>query len=224
MTKITYKLDKVDGRCYFNDGAKWILIDTGYTRTVSYDGKIGPFSVGTETLEEMRSFNPTFMHDGQKIGGFLRPLDGYSCLLKGDSVTIDDNAKELPEHAWFIPFIIPGSAMLECKVDGKHKTLYFDSGMRLPVLSDNSLVKGKEKLGVIVEWIAPMSGLAEAPYYTAAFDFQCGFHFDGHFEHDYLDAVAQWTGDGFLGIEFFNQYDLFISAIPGKSGLAIIKR
>ena len=98
--------------------------------------------------------------------------------------------------------------------------------MRLPVLDDDSLVAGKEKLGVIADWIDIKEGLAEAPYYKASFDFPCGFHFDGHLEHDYLHAyVSQFTGvNGFLGIEFFNKYDLFISAIEGKRGLAIIKR
>lgn len=224
MTKVTYKLEKVDGRYYFNDGEKYVLVDTGYGRTVSYNGKIGPYRVGTQDLGGMRSFNPTFMRDGTQIGGFLCPLNGYSCLLKGDTVTIDDNAQELPEHEWFIPFVPGRGPHVLCKVDGKQKDLFFDSGMRLPVLGDHSLVKGKEKLGDITEWIGPLHGLAEAPFYAASFDFPCGFHFDGHFEFDSLNAVASWQDDGFLGIEFFTQYDLFISAIPGKEGIAIIKR
>lgn len=224
MTKVTYKLEKVDGRYYFNDGTKYVLIDTGYGRTVSADGKIGPYSVGIETAIEMQSFNPTFVHDGQRVGGFLCPLNGYSCLLKGDSVTIDDNAQEMPEHEWFIPFVPGHAPLVQCKVDGKHQVLFFDSGMRLPVLNDNSLVNGKEKLGDIAEWIGPLHGLAEAPFYSATFDFPCGFHFDGHFEYDRLNAVARWQANGFFGIELFTQYDLFISAIPGKEGIAIIKR
>ena len=119
--------------------------------------------------------------------------------------------------------------MIECKVDGKTKRLFFDSGMRLPVLDDDSLVAGKEKLGTILEWIGPLGGLAEAPYYKARFDFPCGFQFDGHMEHDYLHTFIEMVRkriplDGFLGIEFFNRHDLFISAIKGKSGLAIIRR
>ena len=224
MTKVTYKLEKVDGRYYFNDGEKYVLIDTGYGSTVSCNGKIGPYDVGIKDLGEMQSFNPTFMRDGTKIGGFLCPTTGYSCLLKGDTVTIDDNARELPEHEWFIPFVSGMGPFVSCKVDGKQKLLFFDSGMRLPVLGDNSLVKGKEKLGEIAEWIGPLQGLAEAPFYAASFDFPCGFHFDGHFEYDRLNAVARWTGDGFFGIELFKQYDMFISAIPQKAGIAIIKR
>lgn len=228
MAKATYKLEIVDGRCYFNDGAKHVLIDTGYGRSVSCDGTIGPFKVGCSNIDKLQFFNPTFMHDGQKIGAILYPLDGFNCLLKGDTVTIDDDAKELPDHEWFLPFV-GGQPLLECAVDGRKKLLYFDSGMRLPVLDDDALVAGKETLGVIAEWIGPMHGLAEAPYYEASFDFPCGFHFDGHLEHDYLHAyvslLSSGTGvKGFLGIEFFNQYDLFISAIKGKSGLAIIKR
>lgn len=228
MSKATYKLEKVDGRCYFNDGAKYVLVDTGYGRSVSCDGKIGPLFVERCDVKQLQSFNPTIMHDGNKIGAILYPLESCSCLLKGDTVTIDDEVKELPEHEWFLPFI-GGYPLLVCNVDGKKKLLYFDSGMRLPVLDDDSLVEGKEKLGVIAEWIGPMHGLAEAPYYNAKFDFPCGFHFDGHLEHDYLHAyISRMFGftavQGYLGIEFFNKYDLFISAIKGKSGLAIIKR
>ena len=229
MSKATYKLEKVDGRFYFNDGAKYALIDTGLGHSVSIDGEIGPFKVSRCDEDGLRAFNPTIMHDGQKIGAILWPLDGFSCLMKGDSVTIDDDARELPEHEWFLPFAMPGQPYLECKVDGKRKLLFFDSGMRLPALDDDSLVVGKEKLGEILEWIGPLHGLAEVPYYKATFDFPCGFHFDGHLEHDHLHAYInifrqRHSLDGFLGIEFFNRHDLFISAIKGKSGLAIIRR
>ena len=229
MSKAMYKLEKVDGRFYFNDGAKYALIDTGYGRSVSIDGEIGPFKVGRCDKDGLRSFNPTIMHDGQKIGAILCPLDGFCCLMKGDSVIIDDDARELPEHEWFLPFAMPGLPWLECKVDGKTKLLFFDSGMRLPALDDDSLLVGKEKQGINLEWIGPLRGLAEVPYYKATFDFPCGFHFDGHLEHDHLhafigDILAGTPLQGFLGIEFFNRYDLFISAINGKSGLAIIRR
>ena len=229
MSKVTYKLEKVDGRFYFNDGTKYALIDTGYGRSVSIDGEIGPFKVSHCDKDNLHAFNPTFMRDGQRIGAILCPLDGFSCLMKGDSVTIDDDARELPGHEWFLPFAVPGLPLLECKVDGKTKRLFFDSGMRLPVLDDDSLVVGKEKLGTILEWIGPLGGLAEAPYYKATFDFPCGFRFDGHLEHDCLHMFIEMIRksiplDGFLGIEFFKRHDLFISAIKGKSGLAIIRR
>ena len=229
MSKATYKLEKVDGRFYFNDGAKYALIDTGYGMSVSIDGKIGPFKVAQCDEKHLHAFNPTFMPDGQRIGAILCPLDGFSCLMKGASVTIDDDAKELPEHEWFLPFAVPERPYLECKVDGKSKLLFFDSGMRLPALDDDSLVDGKEKVGVNLEWIGPLRGLAEVPCYKATFDFPCGFCFDGHLEHDHLHAyigsiLAGTPLQGFLGIEFFNQYDLFISAINGKSGLAVIRR
>ena len=88
MSKVTYKLEKVDGRFYLNVGAKYSLVDTGYGRSVSVDGKIGPFTVIRRDKEKLHAFNPTFMPDGQKIGAILWPLDGFSCLMKGDSVTI----------------------------------------------------------------------------------------------------------------------------------------
>ena len=231
MSKVAYKLEKVDGRYYFTDGAKYVLIDTGYGKSVSIDGTIGPFKVNHEDAQWLQSFNPTIMPDGSKIGASLWPQTGFSCLLKDDSVTIDDNAQKLPEHEWFLPYVMTKypKPLLECKVDGKKKQLFFDSGMRLPVLDDMSLIAGKEKLGEIDEWIGGMHLSAKAPYYDATFDFPCGFRFNGHFEYDYSQMFIQGLLgncgiNGFLGIEFFNQYDLFISAVKGKFGLAIIKR
>ena len=88
---------------------------------------------------------------------------------------------------------------------------------------------GKEMVGAVLALIVPLGGWAEAPYYKATFDFPCGFRFDGHLEHDYLHMFIEMIRksiplDGFLGIEFFKRHDLFISAIKGKSGLAIIRR
>lgn len=229
MTKISYKMVEVDGRYYFNDGAKYVLVDTGYGRSVSIDGTIGPFKVSLCQKQQLQSFNPTLMPDGSKIGAILYPMDGHSCLLKGDTVTVDDDAQELPEHQFFLPFAHSQAPLLECTCDGKKKLLYFDSGMRLPVMDDDSLLEGKTKLGEIGEWVGVLERKVDAPYYEATFAFPCGFTFDGHFEHDYphlyIRGMFGGTGvQGYLGIEFFKKYDLFISAIPGKRGLAIISR
>lgn len=236
MAQATYRLSKVDGRYYFHDGKKYVLIDTGYGRTVSTDGTIGGFRVGVEDRQFLHRFNPTIMPDGSMVEAMLCPQTGYSCLLKNeDAVTIDDDARTLPPHDWFIPYVSnPWSAMptqpfIECKVEGKEKRLFFDSGMRLAVLDDKSLVEGKRKLGEIRERIGWKFMSAMAPYYETTFEFPCGFRFDGHFEYDYSqrllkDLFGKDHDNGFIGIEFFQQYDIFISAIDGKKGIAIIRR
>ena len=122
--------------------------------------------------------------------------------------------------------------MVECTVDGKRKMLLFDSGMRMAVSDDSSLIEGKQKLGDIMERIGWKYIDVPAPYYEARFEFPCGFKFDGHIEYDYsgflLKEAFHETRDdhdkGFLGIEFFDKCDVFLSGIEGKKGIALIER
>ncbi len=238
MAKATYRLEKVDGRYYFHDGKKYTLIDTGYGTTVSTDGTIGIFNVHPANAKKLHHFNPTIMPDGSLVGAALCPQTGYSCLLTGgDTVTIDDDARELPPHDWFIPyderFMLNGyplKPVIKGKVDGIEKTMFFDTGMRMPVLDDESLLSGKQKVGEIVERIGWLYMSATAPVYEARFEFQGGLGIDGQFEYDYShslmkDIFGDNDNKGFCGIGlFFDQYDLFISAIKGKHGIAVIKR
>lgn len=237
MAKATYRLEKVDGRHYFNDGRKYVLIDTGFGQTVSADGTIGIFNVGMGDREWLHRFNPTVMPDGSFSDGMLCPQTGYSCLMTGgDTVEICDDATELPPHDWFIPYDQrymlngrPLKPVITGKVDGIEKTMFFDSGMRMPVMDDDSLIVGKQKLGDINERIGWKFLTVPAPYYGATFEFPCGFKFEGHFEYDYSrslmkDIFGDDDNKGFFGIELFDQYDLFISAIRGKHGIAVLKR
>ena len=238
MAKATYRLEKVDGRRYFHDGRKYVLIDTGFGTTVSTDGTIGQWKVEVWNRERLHTFNPTKMPDGSNSEAMLCPQTGYSCLLREDSVTIDDDARELPPHDWFIPYDkeyilngYPFKTVVECKVDGKPKKMFFDTGMRLAVLDDDSLLEGKEKVGEIEERIGWLYLSATAPVFKATFEFPCGLKFDGHFEHDYSKSLmkdifgsANADGKGFFGIELLDRYDLFVSAINGKPGIAVIKR
>jgi hypothetical protein len=235
--KQTFKMEKVDGRYYFHDGKKYSLIDTGLKSVASADGTIGDFKVDMLDAAWYKRFNPTVMPDGSNVAGTLCPTMGYSCLMRGDgTVTIDNGATELPEHDWFLPYVRnnanPFATYIECAIDGKKKLLLFDSGMRMAVSDDKSLIEGKQKLGEINERIGWMYLSATAPYYEATFEFPCGFKFDGHIEYDYSGfLVKKFFGEerddhdkGFLGIEFFDKYDVFLSGIEGKKGMALIKR
>ena len=231
--KQTFKMEKVDGRYYFHDGKKYSLIDTGLKSVASVDGTIGNFKVSQMNADDYHKFNPTIMPDGSNVGGTVCPTMGYSCLMRGDgTVTIDNGATELPEHDWFIPYLTAYSTMVECTVDGKKKTVIFDSGMRMAVFDDKSLIEGKQKLGEIKERIGWMYRSAMAPYYEATFEFPCGFKFDGHIEYDYSGFLVKEFfreerddhDKGFLGIEFFDKCDVFLSGIKGKKGIALIKR
>ena len=178
MTKVTYKLIEHDGRYYFNDGTGHFLIDTGYGNvSVSRDGIIGPFATATREVED---FLGTARPEGQKAKGILAPMEGYSVLLKGDTVTIDNDAHELPAHDYFIPFVSARKPFIEGKCNGKPMRFFFDSGMRMAVLDDTILTDGKPCLGTMKEWIGAMHFQVEAPYYTAEYEFADGLRFDGH--------------------------------------------
>ena len=239
MTKATYKRIEHDGRYYFHDGTGYFLIDTGFgSCSVSLDGRIGPFTASAQSpdyLQSLSDFLDSFMGparpEGHKVKGILAPMEGYSILFQGETVTIDNDARELPEHIAFIPFLSQGGPILAGKCNGKPMKFFFDSGMRMAVMDDRILTEGKPCLGTIHEWIAPLRCSAEAPYYSAVFEFADGLRFEGHAEFDYSNVFLaeqrrynQNAFDAFFGIELFRQYDLFISRIPGQEGLAIIKR
>lgn len=226
--KATYKMIMVDGRCYFNDGKKHFLVDTGCGATVSIDGRIGDFKTSVCDVDELQAFNPTLMPNGQKIGGLLYPPSGFSVMLTRDEVTIWDDLEGLPEHKWFLPFLSERYPTIACKIDGVYKILYFDSGMRLPVLDDDELFVGKEMERKQLEWIGPFRALAETPVYNAKFEFPCGFQYDGHMEYDYLHCYISYifkntpSIKGYIGLEFFNDHDILISFAKGKKGIAVL--
>ena len=229
MTKMTYKTEIVDGRCYFNDGDKYVLVDTGYGHTVSIDGHIGKWEVEPCDKDGLQSFNPTLMPNGKKIGGILCPTRGHNAMIRRDTVTIDDESTELPTHEWFIPFELPFASVIRCKVDGNEKLLFFDSGMKYAVLDDDSLVVGKEKKGYILEWIGLDKALAEVPYYNGTFEFPGGYRYEGVLEHDsihfYVKKFRSGGIQGFLGLLcFFEKYDVYISTVGTKRGLALVAR
>jgi hypothetical protein len=237
MAKATYRIQKVDGRHYFHDGKKYVLIDTGYGRTGSIDGTIGEFKVGLEHKEMLHRFNPTPMPDGSLVGAMLCPQTGYSCLLKNGLVEIDDDARELPKHDWFIPYDErymlngrPFKPVVACNVDGIRKTMFFDTGMRMPVIDDESIISGKKKVGETMERIGWLYTSVMAPVYNATFEFPCGLKLDGRCEYDYShslmkDIFGDNDSKGFFGTEdLFGKYDVFISAIKGRHGIAIINR
>ena len=46
MSKVSYKTVKIDDRIVFNADGTYVLLDTGFPKSASLNGKIGPFSVG----------------------------------------------------------------------------------------------------------------------------------------------------------------------------------
>ena len=228
MSRMTYKTEIVDGRCYFNDGRKHVLVDTGYGRTVSIDGTIGDYKVSLCDKEDLQSFNPTIMNNGEKIGGILCPMNGYNAFITDKYVTIDNEYSEIPKCEWFIPFDNPFAPIVRCKVDGIDKALFFDSGMRLPALDDDNLIVGKNVLGKQLEWIGIMEGLFETPFYNATFTFPCGYTMNSKMEHDflhkYVSRFRHFGVEGFLGLQFLEQFDVKILTVGKKAGIALVSK
>ena len=240
MSKITYKLIEHDGRYYFNDGTGFVLVDTGfYIRSHSLNGKIGPFGVSDRspvfffpTLQAfLRDFLGPAKPDGESPKAILYPLDFRGCLLEGDSITIDNSADELPEHDYFLPFIDSSLPIIKGKCNGKPMRFYFDTGMRMAVIDNPILTSGKISQGTVKEWIPPVHRYVDTPYYSADFELGDGFQFRGYAEYDnqgqYINKATNnrtMPFDVFFGNEIFKQYNLFISSIPGKRGIAIITK
>ncbi|MBR4517465.1 MAG: hypothetical protein IKO65_00535, partial [Victivallales bacterium] len=213
----------------------------------SLDGKIGPFTASKSAppspCSTLQDFFEYFLGpvrpEGKLPKAILNPLDYGSCLIESDSITIDDSVKELPAHDYFLPFVSSPFPMLmpipiiEGKCDGKPMRFCFDTGMRMALIDDSFVCDGKENQGTIKEWI-PIPNIhryVDVPYYPADFEFGEGFHFKGHVEIDNQGQyIKMATGGGlagfnaFFGKEICEQFNVFISSIPGKRGVAIINK
>lgn len=157
-----------------------------------------------------------YFNDGT---GDVRVKPGFSChscLLQGDTITLDDCADELPHHVCFLPFIDPILPIFQGKCNGKVLKCALHFGIRF------SRMNGVFFIGENME--KSDSGFC----YCGNFELGEDFHFKGHFELAFgiasLLPFAQYNVDCFFGNEIFEQYDLFISSIPEKRGLAILKK
>ena len=141
-------------------------------------------------------------------------FSNQSYLLQGDTITLDDCAEELPPHVCFLPFIDPTLPIFQGKFNGKVLKCAFHFGNRF------------SSVNTVFVWGSDVS----LHLHSELLDFELGedFHFKGHFEPAIgIAAVlpfAQYNVDCFFGNEIFEQYDLFISSIPGKRGLAILEK
>jgi hypothetical protein len=111
MSKVTYQIVKNDDRIFFFDGSKYVLFDSGFmaqmqNNSAAVDGKIGDFKVRTASEDFFHSFINLTMEDGCEVTAILNPMDGYNCLLKGNTLTIcDENGDEFADDCcYFFPF------------------------------------------------------------------------------------------------------------------------
>ena len=158
-----------------------------------------------------------YFNDGTKDVRVKPGFSNQSTLLQGDTITLDDCADELPPHVCFLPFIDLTLPVFQGKWKGKVLKCAFDFGNRFSRVNGIFCIgEDMEKAGS-----SPLDCCGE-------FELGEGFHFKGHFSFEFGIALmlpfVQYNVDCFLGNEIFEQYDLFVSSIPGKRGLAILKK
>jgi hypothetical protein len=69
---------------------------------------------------------------------------------------------------------------------------------------------------------------ATLPVYDVALDFPCGLHYNGKGalvqRQEYLMASQRMGIRAMLGIDIFNEYDVYISTANDKRGIALSRR
>ena len=228
MSKVTYPIFKVADRIFFKTEENYALLDTGFPRSASVNGKIGPFGAGFAPNEFFDNFINLTMPDSSKVKAILSPMDGFNCLLTPDGITITDENEAIPENDYFLPFVQRKLPIVEGSMNGTPIRFFFDSGARMTMFGETELTCGRPSTGSYTEWMALLSRNATLSIYDVALDFPCGLHYEGKSafvqDREYLMA-GQWMGiRAMLGIDVFNKYDLYISITNQQRGIALKRR
>ena len=229
MSKVTYPIVKINDRIFFNADGTYVLLDTGFlSRSVSVNGKIGPFNVGMRSKVFLDSFIKLTAPDGSNITAILSPMDGYNCRLTQDGITITDEEEAIPEHDYFLPFVGGLLPIVEGTMNGTSIRFLFDSGARMTMFGEEALAGGKSMTGSCTEWLAMLHQNATLPVYDVELDFPCGLHYNGKGalvqKQKYLMDGQMMGFRAMLGIDIFNEYDVYISTANDKRGLALSRR
>ena len=96
------------------------------------------------------------------------------------------------------------------------------------MFGEEELAGGKPATGSYTEWLAMLHKNATLSVYDVELDFPCGLQYKGK---GALVTDAQYRMAGqmlgiraMLGIDLFNQYDVYISIANGRRGIALAKR
>ncbi len=228
MSKVSYPFHKISDRIVFNADGTYTLLDTGFPFSISVNGKIGPFSVKTENKVFFDSFINLQAPDGSKVTAILSPMDGYNCHLTQDGITITDEEETIPAHDYFLPFVGSSHPIVEGTMNGTPIRFFFDSGARMTMFGEEALAGGKPMTGSYTEWLAMLHQNATLPVYDVALDFPCGLHYNSKGalvqKQEYLRANKIMGIRAMLGIDFFNEYDVYISTANEKRGITLSRR
>ncbi len=96
------------------------------------------------------------------------------------------------------------------------------------MFGEPELTSGKPATGSYTEWLAMIKQHATLPVYDVELEFPCGLHYDGKgalVQHQlYLMASRLMGIRAMLGIDLFQEYDLYLSMANGQRGIALTKR
>ena len=228
MGKVSFEIIKHEDRLFFNDGEKYVLFDTGFIdnpfgkNSASVNGKIGSFSVKTKASAFFRQFINMEIN-GCAVTAVFNPMDGFDCLLAGNTLTISD--EQIPvQGKHFFEFADDNLPILEGSLDGKSCRFFFDSGARMTMIGEPQ----SEKIRTYNEWLAMAQRYADLDVYKVRLEFPCGFKYDGEgalvTDTLYLQAAAFMNIRAMLGIDIFNEFDMAILVKGAKRGVVLIER
>ena len=232
MSKVTYEIIEKDERLYFHDGEKYVLFDSGFgaqfgRNSASVSGKIGPFPANVMPSAFFSHFINVRMDDGEAVGGVLNCMDGYDCLLRGNTLTVTDEETECPKYEYFFEFAHPVLPLLEGEINGRRSRFFFDSGARMTMILDRS-VAAAEPIGSYREWMGALGFYEELPVFRTELSFPNGFRCGGEgalvTNPFYTAAAARADICAMLGIDIFKRYDLFFAVKAPRRGIALLKK
>ena len=228
MSKVSFEIIRHEERLFFNDGEKYVLFDTGFIdnpsgkNSASVNGKIGPFSVKTRASVFFRQFINMEIN-GCAVTAVFNPMDGFDCLLTGNTLTIADE-EITAQGRYFLEFADDNLPILEGSLNGKSCRFFFDSGARMTMIGEPQ----SEKIRTYNEWLAMAQRHADLDVYKVRLEFPCGFNYDGEgalVTHTlYLQAAAFMNIRAMLGIDIFNEFDMAILVKGAKRGVVLIER
>lgn len=232
MSTVSFEIVKNADRLFFHDGEKYVLFDSGFVKSqwgknsVSVDGKIGPFEVERIGQSFLNEFINMKMNDGEEILAVFNPMDGFNCLLEGNTLTISDEELEHSAKGFFFSFVDSNLPIIEGKINGKEGRFFFDSGARMTMFGEESLAE--EKIKTYREWMAMIHEYADLSVYKVSMEFPNGFKYEGEgalVTHSLYRMMGAFMNiKGMLGIDIFKRFNILITAKGKKRGIELFAK
>ena len=227
--KAIYDIIKKDERIFFFDGEKYVLLDTGFIgnpfgrNSVSVNGSIGNIAANTMPQHFFDSFINLNMEDNRKVTAIFNPMDGYNCLLQGNTLVIsDEDLDHSAETVCFLEFVKGSLPILNGKIGGRACRFFFDSGARMTMFGERELAASPE-IRSYREWMAMLHKYSTLPVFKMELEFAANFKYSGEGalveDPTYLQHAKMLNIRAMLGIDIFEKYDLYIAAKGPKRGI-----